>query len=221
MFTNLVDKLSKYIYICKPKQILVMKKQSENMWIPRLIIIGIVLLIVVLLYYFFKSEGLKNYKSDLEDELKQLRRQIEKKEQNVNFLMEELKRLQAAKECIVDYALRLYKTIKIITFLILIATGIGVYAFYRFNILEAASLVAPIFLICYHGITICIKNRVGDLGKTLKFVQNYFVDIVFHLKKFDVSLIKTIEEQLAKEMSQLEELKLRLAVRENYKISNQ
>jgi multisubunit Na+/H+ antiporter MnhC subunit len=198
-----------------------MKKQNKNLWIPTAIIIGIVLLIVILLYYFFKTESLKNYKSDLKDELRQLRRQIRQKERNVHFLSEELRRLRAAKECIVDYAIRLYSAIKIIILLVLISTGVAVYVLYSFNILEAISIITPIVLICYHGITVCIKNRVGDFGKTLQFVQDYFVDIVFHLKKFDVSLISTIEEKLLKETAELEGLKLQLAVRENYKISNQ
>ncbi len=188
-----------------------MKMKNENLWKVRFMWIAVILLLVILLYFLFRTDDLKNYKSDLEDELNQLKKQISKKQQRIRFLENELNRLKATKECIVDFAIRLYRTIKLIIFCALLVAGVAGYAFYNFNLVNAVSIVAPVALFCYYGINICIKNRVGDFGKALQFLQEYFVDIVFRLKKFDVSLINTVEAQLIKEQQELVQLEIKLA----------
>ena len=191
-----------------------MKTKSKNTWLPYLIWVVVILLITILLYQLFKTDSLKQHKTDLEDELNQLKQQMREKERNVTFLTDEINRLKLLKNSIVDYGLRLYKTIKFILLTILAAACIIGYSLYNFDIIGSASIIVPVITIGYYAIAITIKNKIGDLNRTLQLVQEYFVDFVFKLKGFDVNLIVIIEAKLQSELAELQELRTKCAIYE-------
>jgi hypothetical protein len=191
-----------------------METKSKNTFVPYAIWVGIILLCVLLLYFIFKTEGLKTYKTSLEDELNWLKKEIKRKERNIAFLISEISRLKLLENSIFGYGLRLYKTIKLILLAILVTTCIISYTIFNFNFIASIMIIIPVVTLSYYGITVAVKNRVGDFNRTLKLVQEYFIDFVFKLKGFDINLIEVIEAKLQVELKELEELKTKYSIYE-------
>lgn len=191
-----------------------MRTKSKNTWLPYLIWVVVILLITILLYQLFKTDNLKQHKTDLEDELNQLKQQLREKERNVSFLTGEINRLKLLKNSIVDYGLRLYKTIKFILLTLLAAACIIGYSLFNFDLIGSASIIVPVVTIGYYAIVITIKNKIGDLNRTLRLVQEHFVDFIFKLKGFDVNLIVIIEAKLQSELAELQKLRTKCAIYE-------
>lgn len=180
------------------------KKKQSNSY---LIFIAIVLLIVVVLYFFFKTEGLKDRKENLEYELRRLRSQIREKELNIEFLTSELNRMKFMEGCLINYAIRLYRTIKLILLIIALGLIAIVYLLFNYDLFSSFSTMLPILTFGYYGISIAVRNRIGDFNRTLKLIQEHFINAVLKANRFDVSLIETLEAKIELELQELNELR--------------
>ncbi len=184
-----------------------MKQKSKSESTRWLVIIGIILIIVIAMYFIFRSEKIKQYKEDLEHEISALKEKIREKEENVQFLTYQLINLKQIKDYLIGYAKKLFVAVKLIVLVILIGVTALIYAFFNFDIIGFTSFLFPIISGCYYLVTVIIKNRVGDINRTLKLLQDGFISFVFNLKNFDDSLIAAVEAKLLKELDELNELR--------------
>jgi hypothetical protein len=184
-----------------------MKQKSKSESTTWLVVIGIVLMIVIAMYFIFRSEKIKQYKEDLEHEIRALKAKIREKEENVQFLTVQLNNLKQIKDYLIGYAKKLFIAFKLIVLVILIGVTALIYAFFNFDIIGFTSFLFTIISGCYYLVTVIIKNRVGDINRTLKLLQDGFISFVFNLKDFDDSLIAAVEAKLLKELDELNELR--------------
>ena len=175
-------------------------KSNSSTW---LVIIGIALIIVIALYFIFKSETIRQYKEDLENEKNAIKEKIKEKEDNVRFLTEQLNNLKTMKHYLINYAKKLFIAVKLIALVILVGITALIYAFFNFDIIGFTSSLLPILSGCYYLVTVIVKNRMGDVNRALKLVQDGFVSFVLRIKDFDDSLIEAIETKLSQELNEL------------------
>jgi hypothetical protein len=184
-----------------------MKQKSKSDSTAWLVAIGIVLMIVIAMYFIFRSEKIKQYKEDLEQELKSIKEKIKEKEQNVEYLTEQLNNLKSIKDYLVNYAKKLFIAVKLIVFVFLIGIGALIYALLNFDVVGFIYATVPLVTTGYYLITVIVKNRLGDVNKVLRLLQNNFIVMILRIKDFDDSLIEVLETKLTNELNELNELR--------------
>lgn len=184
-----------------------MKQKSKSESATWLVLIGIALIIVIVLYFIFRSETIRQYKEDLENEKNAIKEKIKEKEENVRFLTEQLNNLKTMKHYLINYAKKLFIAVKLIVFVVLVGIAALIYAFFNFDVIGFIYSLLPILSGCYYLVTVIIKNRMGDVNRALKLWQDSFISFVLRIKDFDDSLIEVLEAKLSEELNELNVLR--------------
>ena len=171
-------------------------KSDSAIW---LLVLGIVFIVIAVLYYFYRSEKVRQYKSDLEDK-------ISEKEKIINYLQLELQKLRSMKSKLIADAIKFYKILKCLTVFILLIIATSVFLLTHANIYEAAGIIFTCLASIYCTVNIVVKNSVGNFDETLAVLQNYFIERNYRKNGFEPMLIEVFESKLDKEQRELHQL---------------
>ncbi len=185
-----------------------MKNKSSNNGLLLLIAICILIVLLGAIYFFTRNEGVKDCQDEFKDKAQKLKQQIIEKENAISALILEIQSLKAYDKFLIDQAVEIYKAAKLFVILIIASACLIAYALWNFNLFQCLCAIGPLILVGYYTITFYFQNKAGDINKTLKLIQNYFINRQYRKYCFEPAYIYTLEKKLEDEQKELEKLKL-------------
>jgi uncharacterized membrane protein len=172
-----------------------MKNKKDNL----LFIVGIVFLVIVIMCLFFKSKKVKEQKEGLEA-------QIKKQQNFVTYILIEIAKLKQLQNDLIEQAISLYRTLRIVSVFLILATGLVCYGFYSLPFWAAITGLLGFLTIAYYTYTFIKFNKFQEFNTTFEMLENYFIVRKYKKNDFNPELISVYENKLKTETEVLNQL---------------